>query len=528
LWVLLSILVLAAVLRLIHLTYESAWLDEIYSMRFVSTRGLLQVVRDSFRMDYHPFAYYALLDVWVKVLGLSDFTSRLLSAVLGVGAVSSAYYLTKTAFRDCRAAHLCALMAAISPTHLYYSQEARMYILMILVWPVFLGSLYQCWRTSYSIRSSSVLMLTFAIFAYSQGTSGLFALPVLLCSATVFAAYASVKRHRPGALRAIAIGAAGVAVYTPWLVRLLQLRSSTGARGAFGIAESLQLLQRLVLYDHPLSTERIALLILATVGLILILFRWRQLQQWCVGPSVPLLISIAAVLVLQWLICLMKPVYLARSLVFLVSPLLALMSFSVVRLAELSRDRAAVRWRRLPATACVITLVIAWGVAMARSAGAAVKHGYGKEPWREAVRAIEPTLGPHDVVVFHADFMQICWDHYAVLGERSTTNSQGTLARYVKLGLPRPDNWGKADPRKVQNVVSSLRQTRDRQSYLWMLYSHVRDQTYVDSLLLAAGLTGDIEWKGHDILARRFVRRPGTSIAPAGEATSGDTPADDQ
>ena len=394
---------MAAILRIIHLTYESVWLDEVYSMWFVSTRGLLHVIRDSFRMDYHPFAYYALLKIWVGFLGLSDFTSRLFSAVLGVCAVASAYYLAKIALRDRRAALLCAFIVAVSPTHLYYSQEVRMYILMILFWPLFLGSVYQCWRFGYAVRSSLVSTLTFAVFAYSQGLSGLFALPILVCSAIVFAVRALEEGRRPAAFRAIAAGILGAVIYAPWLVHLSQLRSSPTHQETFGVPEAIALLPKLVLLRCPLGFRWLALLVVIAAALTLALFRWRQLWQRLVIPTVSLVASFVAVLVLQWLICLKKPVYLDRNLTFLASPLLALLSFWAVRLVDLTRDRAAVRWRRYQAAAYVAVLVIGCGVVLAYSTGALVMHGWGKEQWREAVRAIEPKLRPGDVLAYSLD-----------------------------------------------------------------------------------------------------------------------------
>ena len=161
--ILVGILVLAAGLRLVNLTQESAWLDEVFSVRFVATRNLLQVIIDTFKVDFHPFSYYVLLDMWTYLFGYSDFATRLLSVLLGAGAVFTAYLFTKTAFRSERAALLCAFVLAISPTHIRYSQEVRMYVLLLLAWPLFLNYLCESWRTGYSRRATIPLILSFII-----------------------------------------------------------------------------------------------------------------------------------------------------------------------------------------------------------------------------------------------------------------------------------------------------------------------------------------------------------------------------
>jgi 4-amino-4-deoxy-L-arabinose transferase-like glycosyltransferase len=124
---LLIIVLLATVLRFYQLDGQSLWADEGNSAA-LALRSLGQIVRDAGR-DIHPPLYYWLLHGWVRVFGISEGGLRSLSAVSGVVLVVIIYLLGEHLFG--RLVGLAAaFIAAISPFQVYYSQEARMYILL--------------------------------------------------------------------------------------------------------------------------------------------------------------------------------------------------------------------------------------------------------------------------------------------------------------------------------------------------------------------------------------------------------------
>ena len=126
---LLLILALAAGLRFYNLGSQSLWSDEGNSAA-LATRSLVQIAQDAAH-DIHPPLYYWLLRLWTTVFGLSEFALRSLSAVLGTLLVLVIYGLGARLFN--RTTGLAAaFIAAIAPFQVYYSQEARMYILVAL------------------------------------------------------------------------------------------------------------------------------------------------------------------------------------------------------------------------------------------------------------------------------------------------------------------------------------------------------------------------------------------------------------
>ena len=127
-----AILLIAAGLRLYRLAAESLWFDETYSVAFAQ-----RSLRDfsPFRLEGPPFTdrnlYHLLLHFWLT-LGRGDFFVRLLSATLGAGCILVIHSLATELF-DAKAALWSALLLAISPFHVWYSQEVRMYILVSLL-----------------------------------------------------------------------------------------------------------------------------------------------------------------------------------------------------------------------------------------------------------------------------------------------------------------------------------------------------------------------------------------------------------
>mgnify|MGYP001239081726 FL=1 len=136
-WILLVILVLAAGLRFFQLDAQSFWNDEGTSAR-VAERSL-PLITAAAMGDIHPPLYYYALHFWRGAFGESEFALRGLSAVLGVVLVWLIYLLGRRLF-DGSTAFVAAFITAGNPFQVYYSQEARMYM-MLAVWAITPGSL---------------------------------------------------------------------------------------------------------------------------------------------------------------------------------------------------------------------------------------------------------------------------------------------------------------------------------------------------------------------------------------------------
>ncbi len=123
----LLVLILGLVLRLLTIN-QSLWLDEAISVLASRNLDFWTFVTKYPVGDFHPPLYFGLLWIWTHLFGYSEFVIRLPSVLLGVATIYLTYSIGKKLFNE-KIGILAALFLAISPLHLYYSQEARMYSL---------------------------------------------------------------------------------------------------------------------------------------------------------------------------------------------------------------------------------------------------------------------------------------------------------------------------------------------------------------------------------------------------------------
>jgi uncharacterized membrane protein len=96
-----------------------------------SETGLADVT-DVLRRDVHLPGYFYFMHFWIKAFGISEWALRLPSALFGVLSVVVFFFLGSRLF-DPSVGFLGALLMAAMPDQVYYSQEARMYSLLVLL-----------------------------------------------------------------------------------------------------------------------------------------------------------------------------------------------------------------------------------------------------------------------------------------------------------------------------------------------------------------------------------------------------------
>lgn len=127
---LLLILFLGALLRIYRLGSGSIWTDEGICLH-VASQPFLRI--PSFIMEineHHPPLYFWFLHLWSR-LGRDEFTLRLITVIFGVISIYALYLLGKLILGE-NLGLLAALLFALSPYHIWLSQEIKMYTLIIL------------------------------------------------------------------------------------------------------------------------------------------------------------------------------------------------------------------------------------------------------------------------------------------------------------------------------------------------------------------------------------------------------------
>jgi len=163
-WLLLGILLFGFALRLYHLGSESLWLDEMGQASVAS--GTLREALAGAKLHHGAAPLDYLLTWLVLQIASIDFLVRLPAAFFGTLTLALLYLLGRKLF-DRPAGLLAALLLAIAPLHLRFSQEARFYALFTaLVVASTLALLLACRRNTW--RQWAIYGLLIALSLYSH------------------------------------------------------------------------------------------------------------------------------------------------------------------------------------------------------------------------------------------------------------------------------------------------------------------------------------------------------------------------
>lgn len=211
-----GILLLALGLRLYRADAQSLWYDEGTSVSLAG-RSLWQIAQGAAN-DIHPPLYYWLLALWVRVFGNGVIALRALSAVLGTVVVGGIWILGRRLW-NAQVGWVAALVAAISPYLIWYSQEVRMYVLAAALAVGLVAATLAWWSVGGRrwLAMSAVLTLCLLYTHYLAGAGA-------VAAANAIAAVAAVDLRRttgrwPGdrARAWIAGQAVAGAAFLPWL-----------------------------------------------------------------------------------------------------------------------------------------------------------------------------------------------------------------------------------------------------------------------------------------------------------------------
>ncbi len=250
--VLAVILAVAAGIRFYDLGSQSLWSDEGNSAAMV-TRSFAQIAADAGR-DIHPPLYYWILKAWTETFGRGEVPLRSLSALLGTMLVLAVAELGRRLYGE-PAGLAAGFVAALAPFQLYYSQEARMYMLlatqgavgMLLLWSLvqqenrLLATRAETGGPAGDGRSHRLALLPplgLALAAvWAAGLYTHYAFPLMLGLMNVlYLAWVWASRRRGEVLRRLLrwaiLLAVALAIFAPWLPTAYRQLTSWPTGGA--------------------------------------------------------------------------------------------------------------------------------------------------------------------------------------------------------------------------------------------------------------------------------------------------------
>jgi hypothetical protein len=238
--ILASITLLGLALRLFRLGAGSIWYDEGVSL-YLAHLSIPALIAHT-AGDIHPPLYYILLHVWLLLAGESQFAAAFFSLFFGILLIPATYLVARRLLgRD--VAVVAAFLVALSPYHLWYSQEMRMYTLgallgllsfyFMLLWSSLGGALWSATtgvvaalrrqESSHSTKNSTKRTVALAAYvvcaALGLYTLYYFAFILIFENLAVVALWLAWRRSGRGAnIRAWIVAQVAVLVlYMPWL-----------------------------------------------------------------------------------------------------------------------------------------------------------------------------------------------------------------------------------------------------------------------------------------------------------------------
>lgn len=129
--------VVGAALRFYHLDFNSFWLDELSTYTYSTGTFSEMWAMMATGTDYNPPLFFFLEHFVIQIFGANEIGLRFLPALFGT-LVIPVMYLVGKEFEDTYVGVIAAAVFTFSPFLIFYSQEARPYMLVLLLCAVLL------------------------------------------------------------------------------------------------------------------------------------------------------------------------------------------------------------------------------------------------------------------------------------------------------------------------------------------------------------------------------------------------------
>ncbi len=407
---------LAGWLRFYHLDTQSYWNDEGNSLR-LAQRAPAAILAAA-AADIHPPGYYLALSGWRAVMGDTEFALRSFSGLAGLVLVALVYRLGRQYFS--RAAGVgAALIAAINPFLIYYSQEARMYALLAALSAAsFL--LFSRWLKSsrpQAVLSTPALAVAYVLITaaglYTHYAFGFVILAQNLAALGGLTAHAGLSTALRGAARLVAwfgLQAVTLVLFLPWLpTALRQLSAWPADRAAQPFLLALLDLARYLTFGRTLPTAAAGLGLLGALGLLLFGFRRRG---QVITPALWLLVPAALTLGFG----LLTEAF-AKFLLVAVPPTTLLLGQGLAAMPSGPFEPGWRPARRRAAQYGALALWLAAVVAFSTSTFFSLNNlyfnpSYARDDYRAIARALAAAYRPGDAVILIAPNQSEAFSYY--------------------------------------------------------------------------------------------------------------------
>jgi 4-amino-4-deoxy-L-arabinose transferase-like glycosyltransferase len=229
---LVAITLLAAGLRFYKLGEWSFWIDEIFTLgrtqaHYSSSEVIIRNIPPA--RNWVPLSLI-LIGGALNALGTSEWSARLVPAIIGIISIPVLYFPIKRLFSP-GVGLIAALLLAMSPWHLYWSQNARFYTSLMLLYSLALFAFFFGLE-----RDRPRYVLLFVVLFYLAASERLFALFIIPVVACYLLLLRILPFEKPPGLRARNLLLAALPVIAGGIIEVHSLVTTGSSRfaGDFG------------------------------------------------------------------------------------------------------------------------------------------------------------------------------------------------------------------------------------------------------------------------------------------------------
>ncbi|MGZ5190697.1 MAG: glycosyltransferase family 39 protein, partial [Flavisolibacter sp.] len=215
------VLILAFLLRVYGLTFQSLWLDELHNMNEADPDITWGAMFNYLKCcDQHPPLYFIVQRLSFTVLGHTEFVARIISVIAGTVSIWAVWILGK-AILNRRLGLIAAILTSVNYYNLFYSQEARGYIFAFLF--AALSFAYFIRLVKSPIRKNAILHSIFSLCLLYSHYYSLFVIFAQVLLAILFL-YMEKPAQRRTLFRNLLLSFIIIGIgYIPWLPFLISM-----------------------------------------------------------------------------------------------------------------------------------------------------------------------------------------------------------------------------------------------------------------------------------------------------------------
>lgn len=403
--IILCLIVIGTVLRLYHLDFNSFWLDEAATHVFTQ-----QSVGEYWQLlsnlgEVHPPLFY-LVEKIILPFGSSEFLYRLFPALFGIASIPLFFIIGKKMFGSPVGLIMAALIA-FSPFHIQYSQDARMYTLLLFL-TAFALILYLEAIKSNNKKYWIVFGLVSALAIWTHFMAFIF-----IGALIIYSVFYLVKEKKSPKNLGFSIIVMGVLLSPLIFIIKGVFFNRIASAPTWGYTGDLFIVKSVIVLfsNNPVSFLFFA--ILFCLGSVWLFFEWKEKFYFIVA-----VLSIS--LVTGFFLSYKMPID-PRYFIFLLPLLYAIIASSALPFLQRVSKKTVI-------AIFIVLFVCVWSVQLS---------GYYNTPinedWRAASAFIKNTARPGDIIIVMPDYNRIPFNFYYNNSTYGTiqidTSSKGELEK---------------------------------------------------------------------------------------------------